>query len=705
MRPLELDPLFVTVESLPGIGPKTAEALARVTGRDGPEDTRALDLLLFPPHSVIDRTMRAGITEAPEGTIATLKVRVDRHQPSPPGRRSVPYRVYVHDDTGEMALTFFHSKQAWLEKILPVGEMVLVSGKVEWFNGRPSMVHPDHIVAEGDAASLPLIEPVYPLTAGLSPKLLRRSIEAAIELMPVLPEWADPHLVTQNNFPGVADAVRQLHHPKSALDLEPQTPVRRRLAYDELLAGQLSLALVRQTLRKLPGYPVNAEGRLRQAVLDALPFSLTGSQTTAVDEILADMAGSDRMLRLLQGDVGSGKTAVAMLAMADAVEAGGQAVLMAPTEILARQHYATIEKMAAAAGIEVVVLTARAKGRERTELLERIAGGQARIIVGTHALFQDTVVYNNLTLAVVDEQHRFGVHQRLRLTAKGTAPHMLVMTATPIPRTLVLAAFGDMDVSKLTEKPAGRQPVTTVTIPDERVGDIVERLRSALRDGKKAYWICPLVEDSDEVDLMSVESRHASLVKDFGPEFADQIALVHGRMSSDDKDHAMSAFKSGQTRLLVATTVIEVGVDVPDATIMVIEHAERFGLAQLHQLRGRVGRGAGASSCILLYHGPLGETAGARLSVLRETEDGFRIAEEDLKLRGEGEVLGTRQSGMPGFRLANLSAHADLLEIARSDARNVLESDPGLASPRGAALRMLLYLMRRDEAIRFLRAG
>jgi ATP-dependent DNA helicase RecG len=705
MRPLELDPLFVTVESLPGIGPKSAEALARVTGRDGPEDTRALDLLFLAPHSIIDRTMRAGITEAPEGTIATLKVRVDRHQPSPPGRRSVPYRVYVHDETGEMALTFFHSKQAWLEKILPVGETVLISGKVDWFNGRPSMVHPDHIVAEADADSLPLIEPVYPLTAGLSPKLLRRSIEAAIDIMPTLPEWADPHLVAKNNFPDMAEAIRELHHPLGAMDLEPQTPARRRLAYDEFLAGQLSLALVRQTLRKLPGYPVHAEGRLRKAVLDALPFSLTGSQTTAVDEILSDMAGSDRMLRLLQGDVGSGKTAVAMLAMADAVEAGGQAVLMAPTEILARQHYATIEKMAAAAGIEVVVLTARAKGRERTGLLERIASGQAQIVVGTHALFQDSVVYNNLTLAVVDEQHRFGVHQRLRLTAKGHAPHMLVMTATPIPRTLVLAAFGDMDVSKLTEKPAGRQPITTVTIPDERLGEIIERLRSALREGRKAYWICPLVEDSEQSELMSVESRHASLVKALGPALADQIALVHGRMSSDDKDQAMSAFKSGQTRLLVATTVIEVGVDVPDATIMVIEHAEHFGLAQLHQLRGRVGRGAGASSCILLYHGPLGETAGARLSVLRETEDGFRIAEEDLKLRGEGELLGTRQSGIPGFRLASLSAHADLLEIARSDARNVLDSDPELASPRGAALRMLLYLMRRDEAIRFLRAG
>jgi ATP-dependent DNA helicase RecG len=347
-------PLFKPVESLPGIGPKLAEALTRVTGREAPEDTRALDLLLLPPHGLIDRSMRSGITEAPEGTIATLKVRVDRHQPSPPGRRNAPYRVFVHDDTGELALTFFHSKRQWLEKILPEGETVLISGKVEWFNGRPSMVHPDHIALEADADSFPLIEPVYPLTAGLSPKVLRRSIESALDLLPELPEWSDPHLVSKNSFPSFADAVRELHHPEAQIDIEPQTPARRRLAYDELLAGQLSLALVRQTLRKLPGHPVVAEGRLRQAILGALPFSLTGSQTTAVEEILADMAGKDRMLRLLQGDVGSGKTAVAMLAMADAVEAGGQAVLMAPTEILARQHHATIRKMAEAAGIEVV---------------------------------------------------------------------------------------------------------------------------------------------------------------------------------------------------------------------------------------------------------------------------------------------------------------------------------------------------------------
>ncbi|PWW04119.1 ATP-dependent DNA helicase RecG [Hoeflea marina] len=705
MRPLELDPLFRTVESLPGIGPRLAKLLSKLAGRESAEDTRALDLVLLPPHGLIDRSFNPGIAHAPEGVVVTLEVRVDRHQPAPKGNRRIPYRVYVHDDTGEMALTFFHAQPAWLEKQLPVGEMVMISGKAEWFYGRPAMVHPDHIVALAEADTLPAFEPVYPLTAGLSPKVLRKAIEAALALLPDLPEWADPHLVRRLGFPAFADAVRALHDPRDRHDIDPQALARRRLAYDELLAGQLSLALVRASLRKLPGKAVRAPGLLRQRIVDALPFSLTESQRLAVADILSDMARDERMLRLLQGDVGSGKTAVALMAMADAVESGGQAVLMAPTEILARQHHASLSRMAEAAGIEVAVLSARAKGKERAAILARIASGEARIIIGTHALFQESVVYHDLVLAVVDEQHRFGVHQRLRLTAKGTAPHMLVMTATPIPRTLVLSAFGDMDVSKLTEKPAGRKPIATVTIPDDRISDIVARLKAALEDGRKAYWICPLVEDSEDSDLMSVESRHASLCKAFGPGLAPLVALVHGRMSAEEKDNAMLAFKRGETRLLVATTVIEVGVDVPDATIMVIEHAERFGLAQLHQLRGRVGRGDDASSCILLYHSPLGETAHARLAVLRETEDGFRIAEEDLKLRGEGELLGTRQSGLPGFRLANPAVHGDLIEIARDDARNVLESDPDLATPRGAALRMLLYLMRRDEAIRFLRAG
>jgi ATP-dependent DNA helicase RecG len=701
MRPAILDPLFAPLSTLPGIGPRTGDLYAKLLDRENIDDCRVLDLVLHVPSSLIDRRNQPGIALAPEGAIVTVKGFVDRHQPPPRGNSSVPYRVFVHDDTGELALTYFRVKGNWLEKALPVGEDVIVSGKVNWFNGRPSMVHPDYAAKADEADKLPMVEPVYPMTAGLSPKALRKAIEAAVERLPDLAEWLDAPLLSKNGFPSLKQSFERLHHPRDASDIDLQAPARRRLAYDEFLAGQISLALVRQRLRKAVGIPVHATGKLSSVIRRAMPFSLTGSQETAVQAILEDMSGDQRMLRLLQGDVGSGKTAVALMAMAAAVEAGGQAVLMAPTEILARQHLETITKFTSNTDISVLLLTGKIKAAERREALERIESGAADIVIGTHALFQDNVNYANLLLAVVDEQHRFGVHQRLRLTAKGLSPHMLVMTATPIPRTLVLAAFGDMDVSKLTEKPAGRKPIQTAVIPMERLGDIVERLRAATAEGKKAYWICPLVEESDVSDLMSAEERHALLMK----ALRQQIGLVHGRMTAAEKDEAMTRFKNGETRLLVATTVIEVGVDVPDATIMVIEHAERFGLAQLHQLRGRVGRGDEASTCLLLYKGPLSENGRARLNIMRETEDGFLIAEEDLKLRGEGELLGTRQSGTPGFHLASLEAHGDLLEVARKDAAYILSRDPDLQGERGERIRELLYFHRRDEAIRFLRAG
>lgn len=701
MRPNILDPLFVPLTSYSGIGPKTAALVARAMGRESAEEARSVDLLLLPPHRLIDRRNQPGVAFATENAIVTLKLHVDRHHPSPRGRPNVPYRVFAHDDTGEIALTFFHARQQWLEKSLPIGETVLVSGRVEWFNGRPSMVHPDRMALESEAASFPMIEPVYPLTAGLSAKVLQRAIEQAVATMPALPEWLDPPFVARNTLPGFNAAIGKLHAPEDMYDMLPNAPARRRLAYDELLAGQLSLALVRQRVRKLPGRAVQGNGKVQDKLLAALPFRLTDSQRSAVSDILKDMQAQERMLRLLQGDVGSGKTIVALLAMTACAEAGGQAVLMAPTEILARQHLATIAPLAKAAGMSVELLTGRLKGKERKAAVDRIESGKAQLVVGTHALFQESVTYKDLLLAVVDEQHRFGVHQRLRLTAKGTAPHMLVMTATPIPRTLVLSAFGDMDVSKLTEKPAGRLPIKTASLDIDRLDDVVARLKDAVSSGRKAYWICPLVEESDLSDLMSAEQRQETLQQTFGT----LVGLVHGRMKSAEKDAAMESFRSGRTRILVATTVIEVGVDVPDASIMVIEHAERFGLAQLHQLRGRVGRGHDASSCMLLYKGPLSDTAKARLSIMRETEDGFRIAEEDLKLRGEGELLGTRQSGTPGFRLVDLSAHGDLLETARDDARTILEIDGELSSERGAALRLLLYVWRRDEAIRLLRAG
>jgi ATP-dependent DNA helicase RecG len=702
MRPSILDPLFAPITSLEGVGPKVAAMIEKIVPADlGDRAARAGDLLFVLPNSVIDRRNRPGIAYAAQGTIVTLEVWIDRHQPPPRGNRSVPYRVFAHDDTGEIALTFFHAHAAYLEKQLPEGEQVLVSGRMEWFNGRASMVHPDHIALASEAESLPLVEPVYPLTAGLSGKVLRRAVAQALGRLPTLPEWQDAAFLRRHSFPALGEALNRVHNPADPLDVAVEGAAWRRLAYDELLAGQVSLALVRARVRRLSGRPLTGGGALIDKLRVALPYALTRSQEAALADILSDLGRPERMLRLLQGDVGSGKTVVALLSMARAVEAGGQAVLMAPTEILARQHFSTIAGLAEKAGLRTAILTGREKGRERAETLAGLADGSIDIAIGTHALFQETVAFKTLVFAVIDEQHRFGVHQRLAITAKGDAPDMLVMTATPIPRTLVLTAFGDMDTSKLTEKPAGRQPIRTVTLPMERLSELTGRIRDAVAEGQKIYWICPLVEESEEVKLMSAEERFAALK----PVFGDRLGLVHGRMKGAEKDEAMRAFKDGETRVLVATTVIEVGVDVPDATIMVIEHAERFGLAQLHQLRGRVGRGSKPSSCVLLYKDPLGETAKRRLSVMRETEDGFLIAEEDLKLRGEGELLGTRQSGTPGFQVARIEFHADLLEAARDDARLVLARDPDLQSERGEALRLLLYLFGRDEAVRLLRAG
>jgi ATP-dependent DNA helicase RecG len=702
MRPEILNPLFRPVTSLDGVGPKIAVAIRRlITGSEVGEPPRVVDLLFHLPVAVIDRRNQPGIALSPEGAIVTLKVRVNRHQKPPRGNRRIPYRVYCHDDTGEIALTFFHANDAWLEKTLPVGETRYVSGRVEWFNGRPAMVHPDHIVEEADFASLPLIEPVYPMTAGLARKTLARIIGEAVSSLPPLPEWLDATLKERRAWPDFLAAITLAHHPTGAADLEPTSPHLSRLAYDELLASQLALALLRFHHRKSAGKSRAGDGRLREKIIAAPPFSLTGSQKQALGEIEADLASPERMLRLLQGDVGSGKTVIALLAAAIVVEAGAQAALMAPTELLARQHARTIVPIAEAAGLRMAILTGREKGGERETVLAGLKDGSIDLLVGTHALFQEDVTFRDLALVVVDEQHRFGVHQRLALTAKGGATDVLVMTATPIPRTLVLTYYGDMDVSRLTEKPVGRRPIETRVVPLDRFDEVVDRIRAAIATGAKAYWVCPLVEESEMLDVAAAEERYAALVEALGP----VVGLVHGRMKAAERDRAMQDFMSGATKVLVATTVIEVGVDVSDATIMVIEHAERFGLAQLHQLRGRVGRGNKLSVCLLLYKAPLGSVARDRLSVMRETEDGFRIAEEDLRLRGGGEILGTRQSGMPDFRIAQPEIHGDLMEVARDDARLVVEADPELAGTRGAALRLLLYLFGRDEAIRLLRAG
>jgi ATP-dependent DNA helicase RecG len=700
MRPNLLDPFFASITSLAGVGPKLEKLYGRLFGRDD-LPPRILDLMFHLPTGAIDRRARPKLRDVVPDTVVTVAVTVDQHRPPPPNRPRAPYQIYVSDETADLILIFFNARKDYLQKLLPVGEQRYVSGTVALYDGMRQMVHPDRVVDAKGLAAMALIEPVYPLTEGLGPNQVRNAVAAAVARVPELPEWQDQSLIARERWPTVAEALRMLHRPAEPADVLPEGRAWSRLAYDELLAGQLALALVRAHLRRPAGRATSGTGHLREQLIAALPYSLTLSQTRAVADITADLAKPERMLRLLQGDVGSGKTVVALLAAAAVIEAGRQAALMAPTELLARQHHHTIAPLAATIGINVAILTGRERGRERTVTLERLAAGDIHMLIGTHALFQEDVEFRDLALAVVDEQHRFGVHQRLALARKGEAVDVLVMTATPIPRTLVLTFFGDMDVSELREKPAGRQPIDTRTLPLGRLDEVVGAVGRALAEGRRVYWVCPLVEESENSDLAAAEERFATLKDTFG----EVVDLVHGRMKGADKDRAMARFAAGETRLLIATTVIEVGVDVPAATVMVIEHAERFGLAQLHQLRGRIGRGAGHSTCLLLYRAPLGETAKARLAIMRDTEDGFRIAEEDLKLRGEGDVLGTRQSGMPGFRIARIEVHGKLIGTARDDAALMLARDPTLTTPRGGALRHLLYLFERDEAIRLIRAG
>jgi ATP-dependent DNA helicase RecG len=710
MRPTRLAPLFASVRSLKGVGPKVEGLLNKlVAPRHEGAHARVIDLLWHLPVSVIDRPITPRIAEARIGELATLEVTVAEHRPGG-GRRGgprAPYRVLVEDEAGAtLELVYFNADPAYLKRLLPVGSKRLISGTLECYDGWLQMPHPDHVAAVdsgGGTGALPLHEPVYPLTAGLTNTTLRKAIGEALQQLPALPEWIDAGFLAQNAWAPFADALSRLHAPEAEADLLASAPARARLAYDELFANQLALAVIRARLKRRTGRQLAGTGRLRKAILGALPFKLTGAQQRALAEIDADLKSPHRMLRLLQGDVGSGKTVVALLAMATAAEAGAQAALMAPTELLARQHLATISGFAASAGLRIALLTGRERGRERAEIVDALKDGRFDILIGTHALFQEHIVFKDLGLVVIDEQHRFGVHQRLALQAKGSGlgAELLVMTATPIPRTLLLTSYGDMDVSRLDEKPPGRKPIATRIVPLERIDEVISGLERVFGAGAQVYWVCPLVAESEVLDIAAAEERYAELAKRFGA----HVGLVHGRLAGKDKDRVMAAFASGALSILVSTTVIEVGVDVPNASIMIIDHAERFGLAQLHQLRGRVGRGAKESSCILLYRQPLSETARERLNVMRQTEDGFVIAEEDLRLRGGGEVLGTRQSGMPLFRVASLPEHQALLEAARDQARLTLTRDPELKGPESEPLKLLLYLFERDDAIKLMRAG
>jgi ATP-dependent DNA helicase RecG len=699
MRPPLLNPLFAPVTTLPGVGPKQDKLLRFLLGRD--ETPRIVDLLLHLPASVIDRRARPTVRDAKPGEMVTLELTVDRHRPAPGGRSRAPHLVYASDPTGDVVLTYFRAKPGFVEKLFPVGAKRYVSGVGQIFDGTLQMIHPDRVVDEAGFAQLTGIDPVYPLTEGLAIGSLRRAIGMAMQKLPPMPEWISPEILRRCSFPDLATALRRVHVPKEITDILPDGPFWSRLAFDELLAGQLALALVRAQLRRPAGARNAGDGTLRHRIIDALPYALTAPQQAAAAAIAADLTQPLRMLRLLQGDVGSGKTVVALLAAAAVAEAGKQSALMAPTEILARQHIKTITPLAERAGLNVAILTGREKGAERRDILQRLAAGDIDFIVGTHALIQEDVHFKSLALAVVDEQHRFGVRERLALTNKGDAVDVLVLSATPIPRTLVLTYFGDMDVSELREKPAGRQPIETRLVSSNRLQEIIDAVGRALEAGKLVYWICPLVEESENVPLTDATQRFESLRERFG----ERVGLVHGKMRGPDKDAVMARFSAAEIGLLVATTVVEVGVDVPAASIMVIENAERFGLAQLHQLRGRIGRGAESSTCILLFKEPLNDISKQRLRVIRETTDGFRIAEEDLKLRGEGDVLGTRQSGLPGFRIARSDVHAQLVTQARDEALRILKDNPKLAGPQGEALRALLYLYERDEALPLIGAG
>ena len=693
-RPEILFPLFSGLEKLPGIGPKTAQSLEQI------HIETPRDLLFSLPYSVQDRRRRDTVSGLELPTVATVEVTIGAHRP--PRNRGGAYRITVTDAETDFQLVFFHGRSRYLEAQCPEGSRRLVSGKLELFDGIAQMVHPDHMVPVEEAATIPEFEPVYHLTHGVSQKTMFKALRGALDLAPELPEWIDPEQVKREAWPSWDDAITTAHEPQGQEDLSPDAPARARLAYDELFAHQLTLAIARQSERKSRGIQSQATGRLQSRVLSALPYRPTGAQTRAIEEISADMASDRRMNRLLQGDVGAGKTLVALMALLVAVEAGGQGVMMAPTSILAQQHYDGLRPLAEEAGVVLELLTGRDKGAERKAKLAALQRGDIQILVGTHAVFQQDVHFADLRLAIVDEQHRFGVRQRMELAEKGMGADVLVMTATPIPRSLALAQYGDMDVSVLDEKPPGRKPVKTAVISTERTEEIVSHLRHAIEEGRQCYWVCPLVGESEVMDLTAAEERFKLLRAALGE---GVVGLVHGQMPVGEKDAAMAAFQSGETKVLVATTVIEVGVNVPNASIMVIERAEIFGLAQLHQLRGRVGRGSAESTCLLMYQPPLSEGGRRRLEVLRETEDGFRISETDLEMRGAGDMIGTAQSGLPRFRIADLERQAPLMAVAQSDARALLAKDPDLTGPRGQAARVLLWLMKQDQAFRLISVG
>lgn len=695
MRPKILDQLFKPIETARGIGPRLKLRLKYLIGEN------IVDLLWHLPNNIIDRSYTPTISNAEKDRIVTIEVTVLKHNPSK--RRGLPYKVKCIDETGEIDLIWFNGRRQYLEELLPIGENFIVSGKLEAYKEKKQIIHPQHIVLSTKSKSLPNVEPIYSLTQGLTNKVISNHINRAINIIPDFSEWQDVEFYKSMRWPSFSEALKNAHNPKNESDLDHKNPARQRLAYDELLANQLSLALLAKNFEAPVGQSIKKNNTLLNSLYKNIPFELTNSQKVAIEEISQGLEKPNRMIRLLQGDVGSGKTIVALAALFQASGNSKQAAMMAPTELLARQHFESIKNLCLKSNIKVEILTGKTKRLDRERIVNDLSAGDIDIILGTHALFQDKISFHNLGLVVIDEQHRFGVHQRLSLTSKNSnnPPDIIIMSATPIPRTLELTAYGSMQVSRLLDKPVGRKPIKTIAKPLSKVDEATESLKRLMENGEKAYWVCPLIEESEKIDLAAAEDRFASLKNIYG----NKVGLVHGRMSIEEREETMKEFKYGNKNILVATTVIEVGIDVPDATFMIIEHSERFGLSQLHQLRGRVGRSDKASSCLLLYRSPLGENAKKRIETLRETDDGFIIAEEDLILRGAGEVLGTKQSGLPYFKIANLSTDRDLLETARNDSNYIIENNLLNNSDRGKNLKILLHLFNKEEALKYLDAG
>ena len=685
MRPKILYKLFSSLETIKGIGPKNAKLIERLCGK------YLLDLILHRPIAYIDRRNSPKIKDLSNNSIVTLILKVDGHTPS--FNKRMPYKITCSDDTGQLNIVYFNLRGPYLKKMFPIGSKKVVSGKVEEFNGIFQMTHPQHIADESNLDSVKKIECVYPLTAGISSKIIQKSINSSLAIIDDLPEWIPTDYLKKNNWTSWKKSIYEIHNPNE-LKEDKEDIYLNRLVFDELLSQQLTVRLIKNKISKLKGNTIKPNGSLLEPLKTYLSFELTDDQNQAIKEISKDQSSPNKMLRLIQGDVGSGKTIVALHGMIQCAENSKKSILMAPTEILAEQHYNTIKLFADKLKLSCVLITASNKKNHNYE---------SDILIGTHALFQDKVSIDNIGLIVIDEQHRFGVHQRILLNEKaGNECDILLMTATPIPRTLELASYGDMDITKIIQKPKNRKPIITKSINLNKIDSLKEALIKKLKQREKIYWVCPLVDESDKMDLQSVNQRVLDIqkyYKDFN------VEMVHGQMKQEEKNKIMDNFKNFKTQILVATSVIEVGIDDPDATVIIIENSERFGLSQLHQLRGRVGRGTKQSTCILLFNGPLTENAKKRINVMKETNDGFIIAEEDLRIRGAGEILGTRQSGLPNFRLTDLNVHKSLMTQAREMAIKIVDKDPELSSDQGKSLRLLLHLFNNQVAIDYLKSG